>query len=122
MATKGNMLSCQSDSWKKIVGMDEAVIGKNGYTKLPSGLIIQWGSVAIAASGSGGGLVRVNFTRPCPNYVASITATHRNDSGTIPAIYAALTANHSLTGFDAAIDYYDGSARVFPLYWQAICY
>ncbi|WP_446686657.1 gp53-like domain-containing protein [Pseudomonas lopnurensis] len=94
----------------------------NGYVELSGGVFYQWGSVAITASGSGGGLVHVSFPTPCPNNVASITATHRNDSGTLPAIYAALTANHSLSGFDAAIDYYDGSARTFPLYWQAVCY
>ena len=46
-ATSGLILSCQSGVWKKLGGSDVASLSDPGYTVLPSGLIMQWGRVAL---------------------------------------------------------------------------
>ena len=67
---------CNGSGWIK-PGGDTALIGNNGYTKLPSGLIIQWGSVSAVAlpANNGGTFGTITFPISFPNSVFSVVPT-----------------------------------------------
>ncbi|MDD5568195.1 MAG: hypothetical protein PHY88_03215 [Candidatus Omnitrophica bacterium] len=74
--TTHNMEYCNGTSWVS-PGGDTASLGTRGYTKLPSGLIIQWGTVsAITFSANNGGTFgTVTFPISFPSGVFSVVAT-----------------------------------------------
>jgi hypothetical protein len=53
-----------------------ALLGANGYQKLPSGLIIQWGSVAATGGSSGA----VTYPTPFPHALFAVVATIQTDN------------------------------------------
>lgn len=63
-----NFVDCQSGSWAPVGGSDTASLTQNGYTRLPSGLIIQWMWAA-----STGSTRNWTFPIPFPNAVLSVT-------------------------------------------------
>lgn len=82
-ATEGNMLSCQSDGnnterhhWVSI--FDNAEMTNPGYTRLPSGLVIQFGSIG-EWSGSTSDKTApafISFKKAFSNRCISATANH----------------------------------------------
>lgn len=68
-------------------------IAANGYTRLPSGIILQWGSVIVGAGGSS----VVVFPLQFPNACFVVTATAQNTGGTAQATDAATLK--TVTGF-----------------------
>lgn len=88
-----------------------ASIAANGYQKLPSGLIIQWG-VAIIPSGSPGTLA-ITYPIAFPNgRVCGLISPAGNPSGTVPGI--------TLTSNTVATLYAYSASQV--VYWLAIGY
>jgi hypothetical protein len=76
----------------------------NGYTRLPNGLLLQWGTMAVTSSGA-------VITFPVTfGTVYSITATS-NSTVTYPAVVSLSTSSASLD---------TGSATSISAYWQAI--
>ena len=74
-------------------------LSSNGYQKLPSGLIIQWGSVAFpAGTGQAAGFAGT-FSIAFPNSVFSLTASARHSPG-IGLLYVDFPS-FSTTGFTA---------------------
>lgn len=57
--------------WKQLGSGDLAVFGDDGYTRLPSGLILQWGSKAV----SGGALTTIPLPTCFPSRMFSATAS-----------------------------------------------
>ncbi len=74
--TTHKMEYCNGSGWVS-PGGDTASIGTNGYTKLASGLIIQWGSVSAVAfpANNGGTFGTVTFPLAFPNGVFSVVPT-----------------------------------------------
>lgn len=75
--------------------MDEAVIGENGYTKLPSGLILQWGSEDV----SGAALTTIKLPLCFTSKIFSATASLVTSgySGIASERYITGSSNCSLT-------------------------
>lgn len=106
----GLFLSCQSGVWKSLGGTDVALKAANGYTKLPSGLIIQWGSTQAAT---------VTFPIPFPNAVLArqLAINDFNSTGSPAGQYYAITSITN-TGFTVA----QSICCVAVLRWMAIGY
>ena len=83
----------------------------NGYQKLPTGLILQWGSVHIASPGGSGS---VTFPTPFSSAVFSITATAHGALVT----YCDYVSSYSTTGFTLVNR--DTSGGPFDYFWFAI--
>lgn len=99
----GNWLMSSGASLTSLSRMSAfaASLAASGYQKLPSGLIIQWGS----GGGTGTGAYGVNFPIAFPNGVFSITATFRDitsGTGNAPVIVIP-SGNRSVTGCVLAI-------------------
>ncbi|CAG9172257.1 gp53-like domain-containing protein [Cupriavidus respiraculi] len=64
------------------LGQFDAVLGNNGYQKLPGGWIVQWGSITTSA------VADVSFTFPVrfPNAMRNAVATYHNFNGSNAAI------------------------------------
>lgn len=75
----------------------EQSLERNGYQKLPSGLIIQWGDGIANNDGS----KKVIFPKPFPSAVLSVSVspTNRPDNNTMVGANVDNT-NYLLTGFD----------------------
>ncbi|KVN50005.1 hypothetical protein WK15_05865 [Burkholderia ubonensis] len=106
-------LVSDGSNWVVISGQAAGALLTNGYQKLPSGLILQWGSVVINASG----VANVTFPIAFPNQqigaVATINATLT--SGLVS------TSNFSKTGMSLGTQSYQTtsgtSAAVTYLVW-----
>jgi len=92
-----------------------ASLTTNGYQKLPSGMIIQWGSTTVV----NGGNIAVTFPIAYPNTVLAVVATAKNQSsaGSAQIIYA---TSYTATGFLLWV--LDGTAQIFDAAWLAIGY
>jgi cytoskeletal protein CcmA (bactofilin family) len=91
-------------------------LSSNGYTKLPNGLIMQWGSSTSISTGE----TTVNFPIPFPNQCYSITSTPIDGNGSNP--YFPSTGNRNLSSFNYSV-YNTSATRVIQvIYWQAIGY
>lgn len=75
--TDGKLLTCQSGSWV-VAQADEAYMGNPGYTKMPSGLMIQFGSYG--SFGATGFVLnkeqRFEFKRPFPSTCITVSTSH----------------------------------------------
>ncbi|WP_244135840.1 gp53-like domain-containing protein [Burkholderia vietnamiensis] len=73
-------------NWVVVNGVGTGAFSANGYQKLPSGLIIQWGTYNTSTSA-----VTVNFPLAFPNAVYSVTCTPISTLayGTADAVYGA---------------------------------
>lgn len=123
----GDTLTLESNglnSWYAVAGSARlgyaALFGSslatNGYQKLPSGLIVQWGQ--IATSGTTG--VTVTFPVAFPNACRSATATANVASSTVPYAFASVNglsaASMSVDGWQAV----SGNRSSFTANWIAI--
>ena len=88
----------------------------NGYQKLPSGLIIQWGA-AVAGIGSTGGTGNVvSFPVAFPRYCAQIITSYDNGSS---SIIAGAAGNQTTTQFLLRCDATGGT---YNFRWLAVGY
>ncbi|WP_296223274.1 gp53-like domain-containing protein [Ralstonia sp. UBA689] len=89
------MLMAEPGGWKPYGGTAQlgyaaafgALFGSNGYQKLPSGLIIQWGSVTTATSADS----PVTFPIAFPTSVRAVSLAANSSSAAIP-VYNSLTS------------------------------
>jgi hypothetical protein len=58
-----------------LTGINPQSLTANGYQKLPGGLIMQWGTVAVTQSGSGNAVIDTNFPIAFPIACLSLQAT-----------------------------------------------
>ncbi|WP_409311579.1 gp53-like domain-containing protein, partial [Pectobacterium sp. B1J-3] len=89
-------------------GFAEALLEENGYQKLPSGLVIQWG----AAVGSGD--YAIEFPMPFKTACLNMTATHHAHYSGRDAQYSIKIHNVSKTGAELWTN--------TDVYWFAIGY
>ncbi|MNK27652.1 hypothetical protein D3C87_460140 [compost metagenome] len=87
----------------------------NGYQKLPSGLIIQWGSVAAVPAASGTG---VTFSINFPTAIMQGYATIQNSAGSS----AAMAAGVGFTTVSGMTVFNNGNALSTAISWMAIGY
>ena len=95
-------------------------IAANGYQKLSSGLIIQWGQTSSFSSESG---LTVNFPIAFPTACRSATATVINTSGSNTAMdQGAQVYSLSTTSMGVYMQIYGGGSSTFSCsaYWMAI--
>lgn len=93
-----------------------SALSSNGYQKLPSGLIIQWGA-AVAGIGSTGGTGNiVSFPVAFPRYCAQIITSY--DNGSL-SIIAGAAGNQTTTQFLLRCDATGGS---YNFRWLAVGY
>jgi len=93
-AISANTAGATANSWAQSLGSST---GASGYQKLPSGLIIQWGSFSLPV----GSTTSVSFPLTFPNYVFAVTTSQGHSTS-----YGYPFAVESLTtsGFTAAPD------------------
>jgi hypothetical protein len=67
---------CDGSKWKEMGGgTDIASLSENGYTKLTSGLIIQWGKVSPTTHATEHSFGLITYPVEFPNQVFAVTAT-----------------------------------------------
>jgi hypothetical protein len=90
-------------------------LAANGYTQLPGGLYIEWGtSSSVSANSSTGG--GVAFPHACASAVYSVVLTPAQSMGTGGMAYA-YTFGQSTSGFTI----FNAAPNAGGFYWQAIC-
>jgi len=94
---------------------------QNGYTKLPNGLIIQWGKTSLASSGSGWINWNITFPIAFPNAFLSASALFADYSGNVFYKFGIEIMNYTTNGMTISVDRGDAnySGRAF---WIAIGY
>lgn len=99
-----------------------AGLSSSGYQRLPSGLIMQWGQVAVYTDGTNGGTSSVTFPIAFTS-VAHVVAC-KNGGGVAGSDDVYANRGTSLTGFVAGIDSSTGSegAGTRQVAWIAIGY
>ncbi|WP_441007185.1 gp53-like domain-containing protein, partial [Pseudomonas aeruginosa] len=107
--------SCQSGMW--MPNFDFAQIGNPGYTRLPSGLILQFGSFgSYSATGYSGALPqKIIFKTPFPHACIMAQGTHSMGYGQATAAVYAAVVNCDAEGIQFA-------ATVPGRHWFAIGY
>lgn len=115
----GAAAAAHSHSLSDITDADfTALKSANGYQKLPSGLIIQWGTVTTAAAPT-----TVNFPIVFPNACLSVTASASSESTVGSEVFQYQNVNASSFGAHA-ISFVSGSWNYYAiqLKWIAIGY
>jgi hypothetical protein len=84
----------------------------NGYQKLPSGIIMEWGSVAACGSGC---FDVISFPLAFPHNVFSVTTTIDTTSAVSAGVYVT-----GVTTSGANLDTNAGGATKYGAYWMAI--
>jgi len=87
----------------------------NGYQKLPSGLIIQWGETASVA---GGNVTTITFPISFPNLCASASVIRHTTNTTSSTLYSWAINALSATGADL----HNGTSSTESAFWIAIGY
>ena len=97
-----------------------SLLSANGYVKLPSGVIIQWGTM----SGTGVHGTSYSFTFPLafPTACQSISATIQQGVSTVTTIVYMPTTALSTTGSTVQYGAINGGAYTYSYRWQAIGY
>lgn len=90
------------------------VFAASGYTYLPSGIIMQWGTGTTV-----GGNLAIVFPKMFPANVFNIQGTAINTGAQI-SIIQALQASITTTGFTAQSNNTGAGANNTPFYWYAI--
>lgn len=93
-----------------------SALSSNGYQKLPSGLIIQWGAAAAGIGSTGGTGNIVSFPVAFPRYCAQIITSYDNGSS---SIIAGAAGNQTTTQFLLRCDATGGS---YNFRWLAVGY
>ncbi len=117
-------VDCQSGVWVA-PGGDNALKASNGYTILPSGVIFQWGAIAVPTNGSSGISAFVGVTRPisCPTDAGHVQATmDATGFGTVGGSYSTYVGYVTASSFAIAVDEHSTSARTVPVRWQSVCW
>jgi hypothetical protein len=97
----GSVWSAWSEIWRT-TGVSEG-LGASGWQRLPSGLIVQWGSVSGTASGSGAiNNVTATFPLTWPNSCASIIVAGTGSSGCIHGAFAISQTQATVTAIRPA--------------------
>lgn len=109
-------------SWSVINGIGASSLTANGYQKLPSGLIIQWGTVNITPAGNGGS---ATLTLPIafPNAGLCAVANYKA-SAVITGGFFCYTTFPSASQLTVVADVpsADGPTTSQPFFWIAIGY
>lgn len=73
-------------------------VGSDGYQRLPSGLIIQWGSRTMTVGNAGAATVTLPITFPstCLCVMGSVARTATADSGDLRALYVSVVSTSSI--------------------------
>lgn len=90
----------------------DAVLSTNGYQKLPSGLILQWGQESMPEPPATG---FVTFPMAFPSFCASVTI----GSG-MGASSSVLALVKSTSGFSVYLDEWIGRTNAGPICWMAV--
>jgi len=119
--TVGNNMGMIQDSTANL-GFDCSKVA-NGYTKLPNGLILQWGTIAAASHDQEYDFGTITFPITFPTAVLNVSATMITSASvasgfdTIPGVKAVTTAS---------AQFYAGctssGTETYGLYWSAIGY
>ena len=94
----------------------EALLSANGYQKLPSGLIMQWGMLSAVSLDQTFHLVSLPMT--FPNSIFNVTATISYNS-TVNGSIGTVVKGLSSTGFYVMGDHSD-QTTTGNIYWQAL--
>lgn len=98
----------------------EATIATEGYQKLPSGLIIQWGITDASTNNTPDGVYKA-FSLEFPNQCLNVSATMRDATSSNPN-YMVWVKNATKSGFYLVTDSTDSTSGSVYSYWQAIGY
>ena len=114
--------SIQTPSFLNENGDDhfDAQIATEGYQKLPSGLIMQWGITGAATNNTPTGLFE-SFPLQFPNAALNVSATMSNATATNPN-YMVWVRQLTSSGFYWVTDSTDVQSGSVYAYWQAIGY
>lgn len=127
----GDQVTLMSDGsyWRLVSGsvalayssMFGSSINGNGYQKLPSGMIIQWGVISITTSTSNGGQYYgsspVTFPIAFPIGLLSLSAGMQDATGALPV--GPTWQNPSSTGFTQLV-HSQTNGQAWNVYWFAI--
>jgi hypothetical protein len=110
--------SAAGDIWIDTAGTSGYTqsLSSNGWTKLPNGVILQWGTVSAAANQNNSGTFPTSFTsvaRAVMNGVGSSDTSNFGQVSKGPTIYATST-----TGFS----YHNGDESTATGFWLAMGY
>lgn len=103
-----------------VLGLYTFSLAANGYQKLPSGLIIQWG-----AATPSGGTATITFPIAFPVACTSIVSSPIIAGAGTGATYNSFNLTMSLTGCTIAVRVQTGlttGASTAPVQWQAVGY
>jgi len=111
----------KNGAWGALGGSDTALFAEEGYTILPSGLIIQWGGESGYSQLGTDKLVTVNFPIPFPNAVLTVIPSFLHQAGTdLDAAISARVINNSQV--ELQIDEWAGTSNVLKGVYIAIGY
>lgn len=115
---------CNGSAWKTVGRVSLASsLAANGYQKLPGGLILQWGTIAVATRASWEydfGLINLPIAFPTAALNASATVLTTDAVGAIDG-FAAIKSI-SLTQINPVVGSTVTTGGNFGVYWQAIGY
>lgn len=98
-------------------------LSANGYQKLPSGLIIQWGTVSVSSAVTGTtGEGVVTFPVAFPNAALSVTASYELTGGAITGALGLYHRSLSTSGVRFGLDEASATATTTSVKWLAIGY
>jgi hypothetical protein len=101
-----------------VLAAANASISQNGYVKLPSGLMLQWGVESVI-----GGTLTITFPIPFPNRVFSIIPALSSGALSDRTLSVGLSSfPPSTTDFIACVRNGAGAGVTESIYWQAIGY
>ena len=127
-STSGNVLTSNGTTWQSTAPAVSSVdsqtgaitlssltafansLGTSGYQKLPSGLIIQWGSNGAGGNGAASVSFPISFPTACVN--VQVTGGYSGTSGNSTGAYSVTTSGFSYTY------HYSGTTD----YWLAVGY
>ena len=97
----------------------------NGYSKLPNGLIIQWGNIDVNLSNATNTTVTVTYPIPFPNTALNVIVSEKNNNRTPPGRYGTAGAIlNAKTTFELAVcdAWNTAHTGVVRTHWLAIGY
>lgn len=116
-------VSASSATFSGLVVISSYSASSNGFTYLPGGLILQWGTSADLAPNSS---VTVTLPKAWPNGLLSASVSHKGLSGTgttHTSVFVQATSGNETTQITISKGLNGGGAAgTFPVFWQAIGY
>ena len=96
----------------------------NGFTYLPGGILMQWGTSAALAQNTS---VTVTLPKPWPNGLLSVTGTHKGNTAgsgrTDASVFVEATSGAEKTQLTISKGANGGAAAgTFPVFWIAVGY